>query len=116
MTGFRVLLIAMFGTLIAYTSMVIGAHGWGLMSIFFGDIVKMGWPGQFNMDFTFMLTFSALWVAWRHAFSPVGLALAVLALFGGASFLSVYLFIVSLRAEGGTSEILLGKARAARQV
>lgn len=116
MTGFRVLLIAMFGVLMVFTSLVIGAHGWGLMAIFFGDIAKMGWPGQFNLDFLFMLTLSALWVAWRHAFSAVGFGLALLALFGGSGFLTVYLFIVSLRAKGGMSEILIGPSRAARQV
>lgn len=114
MKGFRVLLIAMFGTLTIFTSLVIAAHGWGLMSIFFGDIARMGWPGQFNLDFLFMLTLSALWVAWRHAFSRSGLALAVLAFFGGASFLTVYLFIVSLRAKNGISEILVGTSRATR--
>ena len=114
MTGFRVLLIAIFGVLLVFTSVVIGAHGWGLMPIFFGDIAKMQWPGQFDLDFMFMLTLSALWVAWRHAFSGAGLALAVLAFFGGASFLSVYLFVVSLRAKGGMVEILIGTSRAAR--
>jgi hypothetical protein len=92
---------------------VIATHGWGLMPIFFGDMAKMDWPGQFNLDFMFMLTLSALWVAWRHAFSHAGLALALLALVGGASFLTVYLFIISLRAKGEMGEILLGESRAA---
>ena len=111
MMGFRVLMIAMLGALLVFTGLVIDAHGWGLMAIFFGDIAKMGWPGQFDLDFLFMLTLSALWVAWRHAFSAAGLGLALLALFGGTGFLTVYLFAVSLSAEGGMKEILIGKSR-----
>ncbi len=113
MTGFRLLLIGMFAVLATYTGVTIAGQGWDLMSVFFGDMGRMAWPGQFNLDFMFMLTLSALWVAWRHRFSPAGLALAVVAFFGGASFLSVYLLVLSLRAGGGVTEILLGKARAA---
>lgn len=111
MTRFRILLGAMFAVLLAYTSVVIANHGWDLMPVFLGDMAKMAWPGQFNLDFTFMLTLSALWVGWRHRFSGGGLALMVLAFFGGASFLSVYLMVVSLRATGGMAEVLLGKSR-----
>jgi len=60
-----------------------------------------------------LLALSAIWVAWRHQFSAAGLGLAVLAFFGGTGFLSAYLLVVSLRAKGGMSEILLGETRAA---
>ena len=66
-------------------------HGMGLLDVFFGDIAAMGWPGQFNLDFMGMLTLSAPWVAWRHRFSSAGLALGVLALFGGGLFLTTSL-------------------------
>ncbi len=108
MLGFRGLLVAMFGVLLVYTAIVIADHGWNLLSIFFGDMATMTWPGQFNLDFMFMLMLSGLWVAWRHRFSAAGLALAVVAVFGGAAFLSVYLFVVSLRANGDVREVLLG--------
>lgn len=112
MTAFRILLIGFLATLIVYTSVVMINHGWNLLPVFFDDIVEMGWPGQFNLDFMCMLALSALWVAWRHQFSVMGLALAVLAFFGGAPFLSAYLLVVGLRAGGAMREILLGKARA----
>lgn len=80
-------------------------------SIFFGDIAKMEWPGQFNLDFTFMLTLSALWVAWRNAFSALGLALGLFALFGGALFLSAYLLVLSLQTNGDVRMLLLGPGR-----
>ena len=111
MTPFRILLAAMFAILLTYTSIVIAHHGWGLLGVFFGDMFLMAWPGQFNLDFMFMLTLSALWVGWRHRFSTGGLALMVLAFFGGASFLSVYLLVTSFRAEKGVTEILVGPSR-----
>jgi hypothetical protein len=111
MLGFRALLVAMFGVLLAYTAVVISNHGWNLLSIFFGDMAAMTWPGQFNLDFMFMLVLSGLWVAWRHRFSGAGLALAVVAAFGGASFLSIYLLFVSLQAKGDMRVVLLGEDR-----
>jgi len=39
-------------------------------------------------------------------------ALGLLALFGGAFFLTAYLLIVSYQAKGNMQEVLLGKARA----
>ena len=111
MLGFRVLLVAMFGVLLVYTAVVIADHGWNLLSIFFGDMAAMTWPGQFNLDFMFMLMLSGLWVAWRHRFSGAGLLLAVVAVFGGASFLSIYLLVVSLQAKGDMREVLLGASR-----
>lgn len=109
MAIFRGLLILILCSLVIYTGHVIAAFGWNLLPIFLADIAKMAWPGQFNLDFTFMLTLSALWVAWRHRFSPAGLGLASLAFFGGSLFLSVYLLVVSFRARGGVTEMLIGQ-------
>jgi len=85
----------------------------GLLPVFFGDMAAMGWPGQFNLDFLCMLVLSGLWVAWRHRFSGLGIALGLLACFGGAFFLTAYLFVVSFAARGDMQELLLGKPRAA---
>ena len=108
MTLFRILLIAMFAVITAYTGVAAANHGLDLLSVFFGDMGKMGWPGQFNLDFMFMLAFSGLWVAWRHRFTPAGLGLGLLAFFLGSSFLCVYLLVISLRARGDVKEMLLG--------
>ena len=112
MTLFRILLIAIFTVVALYTGVTIADHGLNLLPVFFGDIGKFAWPGQFDLDFMCMLALSAIWVAWRHQFSAAGLGLGVIAFFFGSPFLCVYLLIVSLRAKGGMSEILLGKARA----
>ena len=109
---FRTLLVVIFICIFGYTAIVAANHGFGLLAVFFGDIVAMGWPGQFNVDFTSFLTLSALWLAWRHHFSPVGIALGMLGFFGGGLFLSVYLFLASFSAKGDMKELLLGKVRA----
>ncbi len=112
-TGFRILLAGMLAILAIYTAIVVADHGLGLVPVFFGDIAKMGWPGQFNLDFLGFLILAALWTAWRRDFSPSGVALGALALVGGMSFLTVYLLIVSYRTKGDVKIMLLGPRRAA---
>lgn len=112
MAAFRVLLVMMLVALAGYTATVISRHGWDLLTVFFGDMASMGWPGQFNLDFMFMLTLSAIWVSWRHRFSAAGVALGVLAFFGGALFLSIYLLIVTRQVNGDPRKLLLGSADA----
>jgi len=113
MTAFRALLVAMWVCIAVYTAIVVAEYGLNLFPYFLGDMMKLGWPGQFNLDFTSLLTLSALWVAWRHQFSGGGVALGLLAFFGGGMFLTTYLFVVSAQAKGDMKEVLLGKARAA---
>lgn len=113
MIAFRALLILLWVVLAGYTGIVIANHGIGLLTVFFGDMAAMGWPGQFNLDFIFLLLLSALWVAWRHRFSSAGLLLGVLAIFGGSLFLTTYLLVVIGQARGDMKEVLLGKTRAA---
>ena len=108
MTAFRVLLALMFAVLSIYTLAVIFEHGLGLFPIFFGDMVAVNWPGQFNLDFMFMLMISALWVSWRHHFSAAGLGLGLIAFFGGIGFLSIYLFIMSFQTKGDARALLIG--------
>ena len=112
MLAFRAFLVVSWLVLAGYTAVVIGSHGWGLLSVFFGDMLAMGWPGQFNLDFMMMLTLSALWVAWRHRFSGVGLLLGLAALFGGALFLTTYLLVISVTARGDVTQMLVGTSRA----
>lgn len=112
MSAFRALLAMIFISIAVYTGHVVFHHGWGLLPVFFGDMLQMGWPGQFNFDFMCMLTLSGLWVAWRHRFSAGGIVLGLLALFGGALFLSAYLWLITARSHGDITLTLLGPARA----
>jgi hypothetical protein len=109
MNAFRTLLVVIFLAISGYTVIVINNHGIGLLPVFFGDMAEMGWPGQFNLDFMCFLALSALWVSWRHQFSAVGLLLGVCAFFGGALFLSIYLFIQSYRVNGNVNLLLMGR-------
>ena len=113
MTSFRIMLGVIWIVIVVYTGVVIANHGFGLLAVFFGDMAAMGWPGQFNLDFTGMLTLSALWVGWRHRFSPAGLLLAALAFFGGSLFLATYLLVITSRPGCDVAEMLLGKSRSA---
>jgi hypothetical protein len=63
MSALRVLLSLILVVVVTYTGVVIARHGIGLLPVFFGDMARVGWAGQFNLDFMFMLLFSALWVA-----------------------------------------------------
>lgn len=113
MTLFRLFLATCLVAIAAYTSVTIANHGLNLLPVFFGDMAEMGWPGQFNLDFMCFLALSALWVAWRHQFSASGLALAVIAFFGGMLFLSIYLLVHTGRTRGDMKVLLLGEGRAA---
>ncbi|MCR9279208.1 MAG: hypothetical protein NXH85_14685 [Pseudomonadaceae bacterium] len=112
MQAFRTLLVVIFATIAIYTVFVVAEHGMGLLPVFFGDILKMGWPGQFNLDFLGFLMLSGFWLAWRNHFTPAGLALGVGGFFLGAPFLTAYLLFVSFRCGGDVREMLLGAQRA----
>jgi hypothetical protein len=106
MIGFRIVLVAMFVAVAGYTGIVIANHGPDLLSVFFGDIARLTWAGQFNLDFTCLLVLSGLWVAYRHRFGALGLVLGVCAMVGGVLFLSGYLLVASLRTRGDVDALL----------
>jgi len=112
MRAFRTLLVLMIAVFFAYTGIVGLRHGWNLFPIFFGDIVAMTWRGQLNLDITRLLMFTGLWLAWRHQFSPGGIAFGVLGFVGGTSVLAPCLLLASYRADGDMRVVIPGKARA----
>jgi len=91
-----------------YTLLVVQSHGMNLFPVFFGDLLAMTWRGQFNLDFMCFLALSALWVMWRNGFSKSGLALGILAFFGGMLFLSIYLLLLMQRPGASLTSLLLG--------
>jgi len=111
MALFRGFLVCYLVVLVVYTGAVISREGWGLFQVFFADMARMAWPGQFNTDFTGFLMLSALWTAWRDRFRPRALALAILAFFGGMLFLSIFLLVLTSRAKGDMGQVLLGERR-----
>lgn len=113
MTLLRLFLVVIVVGVSGYTAITIANHGFGLFPIFFGDMADMTWRGQFNLDFLCFLLLSGLWVAWRHHFSPTGLALGFAAVNLGAPYLAAYLLIASYQTGGDIKAVLLGKTRAA---
>jgi len=80
----------------AYTAPVVTDYGLlTLLPSFFGEMSKMNWQGQFNLDFFMFLLMSGFWIAWRNRFSPTGICLGIGGIFLGAPYLSAYL--LSLR-------------------
>lgn len=111
MKAFRLLLTVMCIYIVVYTTITISNHGWNLLPVFFGDMVEMAWPGQFNLDFMSFLILSGLWVAWRNDYSRAGLALSLVAFFGGIMFLAPYLLYLSFQTKGDMKELFIGKGR-----
>jgi len=105
---FRMFMVLLLVAIVAYTGVTVANEGFGLVEIFFGDIAKFGWPGQFNFDFMLLLILIAFWVAWRHQYSPGGLLLAAVASVGGVLFLSTYLLVLSVQTRGDAKQMLLG--------
>lgn len=109
MRPFYFFLMVLWGALAFYTVRVGMSEGWNLVPIFFGDIARWTWPGQFNLDFAMMLVLSASWTAWRGGFTPGSLALGLIAFVGGAGFLLPYLTYLAWRHGGETAAVLLGR-------
>ena len=105
----QLLFVVQFITIFLYTGYVVAQDGWILAEVFFGDIMALGWAGQFNFDFLNYLVLSALWVAWRHKFSPVGLVLALMASVLGILFFAPYLLYHSIKAGGDMRVLLLNE-------
>ena len=112
MTAFRIVLVLLFLWVVGYTIPVLIDHGISpLFPTFFGDMAALTWPGQFNADFFGFLLLSGLWMAWRNHFSPTGLALGVVAVFGGIPFLTAYLLIMSFKVDGDLRLLIMGSGR-----
>ena len=114
MSSFRVSMVAVLACLTVYTLIVGMNHGWDLLPVFFSNITEMTWSGQFNLDFMTFLGLSGLWVAWRHRFTGGGIALGVVAFFGGMLFLAPYLLWASAQSRGDATILLISKERASR--
>lgn len=107
----RMFLGLVFITIAGYTAVVIENHGITFLPVFLRDIGAMAWPGQFNVDFLCLLALSGLWVAYRHQFGAVGILLGACAVLGGATFMSVYLIVISRRVRDDPAALMLGEKR-----
>lgn len=108
MTIFRVFLLAILAGLGLYTAMVVARDGMDFITPFSSAVPMFGWQGQFNLDLACMFALAAIWIAWRHRFTPAGLALAVGPLLLGALYISGYLLLAGFSARGGL-ELVAGR-------
>lgn len=104
----RIYLLATWCALVSFTGQVIAHHGINLLPVFFADIAKGAWPGQFNADFMTMLALSALWCGWRGKWTPQALGHATLAFLGGGVVLMATLLVLHVRHRGDMRKVLLG--------
>lgn len=113
MNAFRTLLVLMTIGILAYTLMTGINHGWNLFPFFLGEILALTWSGQFNVDFTCFLILAGVWIAWRHHFSPGGIALGLIGTVGGIMVVAPYLLFATFQTRGDMGAILLGNKRIA---
>ena len=111
MNAFRLFLVSFLIVLVVYTLIVLANHGPNLFAVFFGDMLALTWPGQFNLDFMGFLILSAIWVVWRNEFTPISFLLGLLALVGGMTFLPIYLLYLSFQSNGDIAQMMMGTRR-----
>ena len=107
---FRVLLVLIWGIVVYFT--VIPTLSEGILAandVFGHDVSQFNWRSQFNVDLLAHMTLVGSWVAWRNRFSPTGIVLGLLCLFGGSLFSYMYVLIISFANQGDVRKILLGK-------
>jgi len=104
-------LVVFFLTITGYTLVVASSEGWGLLPVLVDNILGLNWSGQFNLDFIGYLLLSGLWIAWRHRFSPTGVALGSVASVAGSVFFMPYLLVSLAAANGDLRRLLIGPAR-----
>lgn len=106
---FSTLILAMLLSIFVY-SFIVGADlGWAsLYPTFFQNILDFSWSGQFNLDFSFYLTLSSLWIMWRDKFSFPSIVVGVIAAFLGMMAFGIYLLYALWRSKGNMRKMLLG--------
>lgn len=107
----RVALVTLWLALALISAQAFMGSGMLAGEVFFRDIQALSWPAQFNFDLLGHLILFSAWVAWRHAFRPIGIILAVFCIIGGGLFTFAYLLVASLLSRGNAKALLLGKVR-----
>jgi hypothetical protein len=109
----RVLSAVFFVVICIYTFSVVTTEGWNFFPSFFDNLFAVTWAGQINLDFSFYLMSTALWVAWRNNFTVVAVATAVVVGIGGMLLMAAYLCALTFTSNGSLVSLLLGNKRAA---
>ena len=108
MSSLKIFAFSLFAIIAIYTIFVVASHGTWFLSTFVADILAVSWNGQFNLDFLGYLLVTALWVAWRHRFTPTGIGLGLIASVGGMLFFAPYLLYATFKSNGDMKVLLTG--------
>ncbi|MBF9152344.1 hypothetical protein [Novosphingobium jiangmenense] len=108
MVALRAFLLLWLSLMVAYTVMVVAGHGLDFLSPFSAAVARFGWEGQFSLDLAGFLILTAIWIAWRHGMSAIGVPIAVLMVSAGMIGVSLYLLLASVAARGDVKVLLLG--------
>ena len=109
----RIALVAMGVSLAGYTALVVAEHGWYFMPFYFADLMRFGWPGQFDLDFSILIALAAAWIVWRNHGSAASVVLAVLLVPFVSMLLTAYLIYLSWRERGDVVRMLIGDRKGA---
>lgn len=105
---FKLLLIVQTLGLVIYTTIAAKNFGWNLFDVYVGDILKLNWNGQFNLDFSCYLVLSAIWIMWRNHFSINAILYAIAAAIIGIMFFAPYLLYLLVIEKGNFKRVLIG--------
>ena len=108
MQMFRLCLAIMGLGLAVYSGFVIAEHGPNFVPFYFADLGRVGWPGQFDLDFTILIVLAATWIVWRERGSVTSIVLAILLVPFVSMLLTSYLLYLSWRERGDIVRMLVG--------
>ncbi len=91
-----------------YTIIVFSNEGTNYIDVYFGDIAAFNWSGQFNLDFSYYLIFSACWIMWRNRFSVFSIILGLIAATNGMVVFAPYLLYLLFKENGDIKKVLTG--------
>lgn len=94
--------------IVIYTYFASQNAGWGLFDVFIGDLMKINWNGQFNLDFSCYLLLSAIWIMWRNHFKISSVLFAIVAMIVGIMVFAPYLLYLLSVEKGNLKKVLVG--------
>lgn len=106
---FKSLLVIQVFILFIYTAICIIQKGGNLFEVYLNDILSYNWNGQFNLDFSFYLMLSAIWIVWRNKYSIKSVLLASIAMIVGFLVFAPYILYLLKKENGSIKHVLIGK-------
>ena len=100
MIALRLFLVISAFTIFLVTYIAIEDQGIFWPTVFFGDILNLGWRSQFNIDFLIHLLLLATWIAWREGNTAKGYVFGFLSIFMGGMFGFLYVLYATFEAKG----------------